>query len=235
MAKCIPTTKTCHQILDLIDKYAYQKSWNGGRDMYVHTTFDPTSTHALYGVHKAEVDRYKQRIKDIGGKYIRVVSAQCRDYKIICFALEITPQEALEEKMRKEQEERMQRAYESKLVEIEASILLPNAGATNPDAQKKFARMLLNGDLDPLLPFESYAFIDTPTDKDEQRIYDIINKANRGHPGCVGMVTNNKYKMIELAEQMNKSIKGEDKRMRRRAACLKYGLNFLAKCFEKAS
>ena len=137
--------------------------------------------------------------------------------------------------MAKEREERFQQAYESKLAEIEASILLPNAGATNEWAQQNFARMLLDGSLDPLLPFEAYVFIDQPTDKDEQRIFDIVNKANRGYIGCVGMVTNNKSKMIDLASQMNKAIKGEDKRMRRRAACLKYGLKFLAKCFEHAA
>lgn len=227
MAKCTPTTKTCDQIKNLICPY-YTPS------MYVKTTCDPYTTHALYGVAKDDVDKYKQRIKDIGGKYIRVVSAQWKGFKIICFALEITPQEALEVKMEEDRKARWQQAYESKLAEIEASILLPEAGATNKQAQQNFARMLLNGDLDPLLPFESYAFLDQPIDKDEQRIYDIVNKANRGYVGCVGMVTNNRHKMVELASQMNKAIKGEDKRARRRAACLKYGLNFLAKCFEKA-
>ena len=228
MAKCIPTTKSCNEIKNLICPYYTP-------NMYVQqTTFDPYTTHALYVVHKDEVDKYKSRIKEIGGKYIRVVSAYCKDYKIICFALEITPQEALAEKIKKDQEEKWRQAYESKLAEIDASILLPEAGATNKEAQKEFARMLLNGDLDPLLPFESYAFLDKPTDKDEMRIYDIVNKANRDYGGCVGMITNNRRKMVELAEQMNKAIKGEDKRMRRKAACLKYGLKFLAKCFEHA-
>lgn len=231
MAKCTPTTKSCAQILNLIIDPALA----AGRGMHVQTTFDPVTTHALYGVLKTSLDYWKDRVKAIGGKYIRVVSAHCKDYKIICFALEITPQEALEVKMEEERKVRWQQAYESKLVEIEASILLPEAGATNKQAQQNFARMLLNGDLDPLLPFESYAFLDQPTDKDEQRIYDIVNKANRGYAGCVGMVTNNKNKMLELASQMNKAIKGEDKRARRRAACLKYGLNFLAKCFEKTT
>ena len=237
MSKVVPTTKSCHEILDLIDKYAYQRSWNGGRDLRVQTTFDPISTHALYGVKNdpSDVEHYKNRIKEIGGKYIRVLAAGCKDYRIICFALEITPQEALAEKMKKEKEERFQRAYESKLSEIETSILLTDVGATSPSGQKNFANYLLDGRLDPLLPFESYVFIDEPTDKDEQRIYDIVKKANAGCPGCVGMVTTNIYKMIDLAKQMNKKITGEDKRARRKAACLKYGLNFLAKFFEKVA
>lgn len=232
MAKVTPTTKTCNEICRLITGYdcdCYRK--------YVQTTFDYTSTHALYGVVKSEVDYYKDKIKSIGGKYIRVVSSRDRsnDYRVICFALEITPQEALAEKMKKEKEERLQRAYESKLSEIETSILLTDVGATSPSGQKNFANYLLDGRLDPLLPFESYVFIDEPTDKDEQRIYDIVKKANAGCPGCIGMVTTNIYKMIDLAKQMNKKITGEDKRARRKAACLKYGLNFLAKCFEKVA
>ena len=232
MAKVTPTTKTCDEICRLIAGYScdhYRK--------YVQTTFDPVSTHALYGVVKSEVDYYKDKIKSIGGKYIRVVSGRDRsnDYRVICFTLEITPQEVLAEKMKKEKEERFQRAYESKLSEIETSILLTDVGATSPSGQKNFANYLLDGRLDPLLPFESYVFIDEPTDKDEQRIYDIVKKANAGCPGCIGMVTTNIYKMIDLAKQMNKKITGEDKRARRKAACLKYGLNFLAKCFEKVA
>lgn len=228
MAKVTPTTKSCNEILELIDNDYFTKK-------YVRTTFDPVSTHALYNVRKSEVDACKARIKSIGGKYIRVVSTGSKEYKIICFALEITPQEALAEKMKKEREARYRQAWDSKFAEIEASILLPNAGATNELGKKQFCTYLLNGDLDPLLPFESYVFLDTPADKDERRIYDIINKANDGHAGCVGMVTTARYKMQELAERMNKSITDEDKRARRRAACLKYGLNFLAKCFEHAA
>lgn len=228
MSKFTPTTKSCSEILKLIDGDYYTKK-------YVQLVYDPYDTHALYGVHVDEVDKFKERIKSIGGKYIRVVSAQWKGFKIICFALEITPQEALAVKMEKEQKERYQQAWDSKFAEIEASILLPNAGATNLSGKKNFCTYLLNGDLDPLLPFESYVFIDQPTDKDEKRIFDIIEKANRGKPGCVGMVTINRYKMYDLAVQMNKAITDEDKRMRRKAACLKYGLKFLAKCFEKAT
>lgn len=237
MSKVTPTTKSCHEILDLIDKYAYQRSWNGGRNLYVQTTFDPVSTHALYGVKNdpSDIEHYKNRIKEIGGKYIRVLAAGCKDYRIICFALEITPQEALAEKMKKEKEERYQKAYESKLSEIQTSILLNDVGATNTKGQENFAHYLLDGQLDPFLPFESYVFIDEPNDKDEMRIYDIIRKANAGYDGCVGMVTCNIWKMIDLAKDMNKKITNEDKRSRRHSACIKYGLNFLAKCFEKVA
>lgn len=73
-----------------------------------------------------------------------------------------------------------------------------------------------------------------PLGKDQKRIYDIVEKANRGCPGCMGMVTTNRFKMIELATLMNKKITDEDKRARRKDACLAYGLKFLARCFEKS-
>jgi len=230
MAKVTPTTKTCNEICRLITGYDCDRYHK-----YVQTTFDPISTHALYGVLREEVDYYKDKVKSIGGKYIRVVGRRDNDYKIICFALEITPQEALAEKMKKEKEERMAAAYESKLVEVKESILLHNAGATNEAGLKNFANYLLNGTLDPLLPFESYVFMDEPTDKDEKRIYDIVKKANMDCYGQVGMVTTRLWKMCDLARLMNSKITDEDKRARRRAACIKYGLNFLAKCFEKTA
>ena len=230
MAKVTPTTKTCNEICRLItgqDCNHYRK--------YVQTTFDPTSTHALYGVVKSEVDYYKDKIKSIGGKYIRVVGGRDRsnDYRVICFALEITPQEATKKQMEEDAEKRRAQALESKQHEVDDSIILRNAGATSELGKKRFVNYLMNGALDPLLPLESYVLLETPTNKDEQRIYDIVQKANVGLPGCVGMVTTNRSKMIDLATQMNKKITGEDKRLRRKAACLKYGLKFLAECFER--
>lgn len=230
MAKVTPTTKSCNEICRLItghDCSQYRK--------YVQTTFDPTSTHALYGVVKSEVDYYKEKIKSIGGKYIRVVGGRDRsnDYRVICFALEITPQEAVKKQMEEDAEKRRAQALESKQHEVDDSIILQNAGATSELGKKRFVNYLMNGALDPLLPLESYVLLETPTNKDEQRIYDIVQKANMGLPGCVGMVTTNRIKMVELATQMNKKITGEDKRLRRKAACLKYGLKFLAECFEK--
>lgn len=226
MAKGVPTTKSCDQIKNLICPCCTPS-------MYVQTTFDSTTTHALYGVLSSEVDRYKDKIKSIGGKYIRVVRAGGRDNKIICFRLEATQQEITAKKMREDAEKKRAEALETKKCEVNESIILQNAGATSELGKSRFAGYLLDGSLDPLLPLESYVLLEDPTDKDEKRIYDIVQKANAGFPGCVGMVTTQRCKMIQLAEQMNKAITGEDKRLRRKAACLKYGLKFLASCFEK--
>ena len=195
MAKVTPTTKSCNEICRLItgsDCNQYRK--------YVQTTFDYTSTHALYGVVKGEVDYYKDKIKSIGGKYIRVVGGRDRsnDYRVICFALEITPQEATRKQMEEDAERRRAQALESKQHEVDDSIILQNAGATSELGKKRFVNYLMNGALDPLLPLESYVLLETPTNKDEQRIYDIVQKANTGLPGCVGMVTTNRSKMIDL-------------------------------------
>lgn len=230
MAKVIPTTKSCSQICCLLT--GSEGSAYYGK--YVDTTLDPKATHALYGITDDEVDFYKEKIKSIGGKYIRVVGRDSKYRRIIHFRLTITPQEELEAKMALEAQERKRQAYESKLTEIKLSPMLIAVGATNENAQKEFARRLLHGDLDPLLPFESYVVLEPPHDKDEKRIVDIINKANVGLSNCVGMCTtsNAGIKMRELAERMNKSITDEDKRARRRAACLHYGLKFLAECFK---
>ena len=228
MAKVIPTTKSCSEICRLLT--GSEGSAYYGK--YVNTTFDPKSTHALYGVREDEVDFYKAKIKSIGGKYIRVVGRDSKYRNIICFALAITPQEELEVKMKLEAEERKRQAFESKLTEIKLSPMLISVGATNELAQKLFANYLLDGTLDPLLPFESYVILEKPRDKDEKRVVDIINKANAECVGCVGMVTTLISKMIDLAEQMNKAIKDESKRARRRAACLHYGLKFLAERFK---
>ena len=234
MAKVIPTTKSCSQILGLICGAGYS---GFGNRMYVQTTFDPTSTHALYGVTRNEADSYVSKIKSIGGKYIRVVKGRREmnnPYVVICFALAITPAEQLKVKMELEENERRQQAFDSKLTEIKLSPMLIAVGATNEKAQMQFARRLLYGDLDPLLPFESYVVFEPPRDKDEKRIIDIINKANAGFANCVGMCTtsNAGIRMRDLAERMNRSITDEDKRARRRAACLHYGLKFLAECFK---
>ena len=230
MAKVTPTTKSCSEI-------CYLLTGSGGScyGKYVQTTYDPTSTHALYGVTRDETDYYKDKIKSIGGKYIRVVKGhdKTNPYVVICFALEITPQEATKKQMEEDAEKRRAEALESKKCEVNESIILQNAGATSELGKSRFAGYLLDGSLDPLLPLESYVLLETPTNKDEKRIYDIVQKANAGLGGCVGMVTTQRCKMIQLAENMNKAITGEDKRLRRKAACLKYGLKFLAKCFEK--
>lgn len=225
MAKNPPTTKTNYEIENLLGINC--------TTLHVKTVFDPVQTHCLSGVPSYNVDSWKERIKKIGGKHLRVV-VNAYGVTTICFRLEATQQEALEEKMKKDAEEKRKIAYESKLTEINYSILLQNAGATSERGKQNFARYLLNPEiLDPMVPFESYVWIDQPSDKDEKRIYDIVNKANQGYPGCVGMVTTQMYKMKELACQMNNAITDENKRMRRRAAALKYGLKFLADCFMK--
>lgn len=229
MSKVTPTTKSCDEICRLLTGYSCNHY-----SMYVQTTFDPVSTHALYGVPnvQSEIDYWKGKVKSIGGKYIRVVGKKHANCKIICFALEITPQEALAVKMKEDEEKKILAARESKTCEVNESIIIQQAGATSELGKRRFVNYLLDPEiLDPLLPLESYVLLEDPKDKDESRIYDIVKKANAGHVGCVGMVTTERSKMIDLATQMNKKITGEDKRMRRRAACLKYGLKFLAKCF----
>lgn len=123
---------------------------------------------------------------------------------------------------------------DAKCQEISLSPAIFAARATNVVAQRRFAVLLLQGNmLDMSQPYESYIILEPPNGKDEQRIYDIVKKANMNQAGCVGMISLNVSKMIDLAVQMNHLITNEDKRARRRAACLKYGLKFLAKCFEK--
>ena len=92
MAKIIPTTKSCSQICYLLT--GSEGSAYYGK--YVDTTLDPKATHALYGINDDEVDFYKEKIKSIGGKYIRVVGRDSKYRRIIHFRLTITPQEELE-------------------------------------------------------------------------------------------------------------------------------------------
>lgn len=232
MSKVTPTTKSCNEICRLITGSGCN-TWG----KYVQDTFDPVSTHALYGITKDEVDLYKEKIKAIGGKYIRVVSNRhdkSNHYRVICFALEITPQEALAVKVEEEKKRKYEEALASKIQEIAISPMAIAVGATNEIAQKRFAKYLLDDSiLDPLLPYEAYIILPKPVGKDENRIYDIVKKANAGCTHCVGMVTLCIADMVALAMRMNHAITDEDKRARRRAACLKYGLKFLAKCFEK--
>ena len=234
MAKIVPTTKSCDEICRMI--IGNEGSRYYGK--FVDTTCcHPPATHIFYGVNDDTdtVEFYKNKIKSIGGKHIRLLNIRdSKNRRAISFALPITPQEELEVKMAHEAKEREKQAYESKLTEIKLSPMLIAVGATNEKAQEQFARRLLNGYLDPLLPFESYVVFEPPRDKDEKRIIDIINKANAGFANCVGMCTtsNAGIKMRDLAERMNNAITDENKRARRRAACLHYGLKFLAECFK---
>lgn len=224
MAKNPPTTKTNYEIENLLGINC--------TTLHVKTVFDPVQTHCLSGVPSYNVDSWKERIKKIGGKHLRVV-VNAYGVTTICFRLEATQQEITAKKMKEAEEKKRAEALASKKLEIDESIVLQNAGATSELGKSRFAGYLIDGSLDPLLPLESYVLLDDPTDKDEKRIVDIVNKANSTYPGCIGMVTTNRSKMIDLARQMNKAITSEDKRLRRKAACLKYGLKFLAECFEK--
>ena len=215
------TTKTCREIENIL---------NVSYGMYVQTIADPHQTHALYGVSKDNLEHWKEKIKSIGGKSLRVVTNHY-GYKIVCFRLDATPQEETAKKIADEKLKRYEAAYESKLNEIALNPMVVAVGATNLRGQKYLAKMWLDGDLDTLLPLESYIIIEQPNGKDEKRIYDIISKANAGFKDCSGMISCNIIQMEELARRMNKSITDEDKRARRRAACLRYGLNFLAKIF----
>ena len=85
MAKCIPTTKSCAEIATLLHGYHGQ---------YVQTTYDPVSTHAVYGFTRDMKDELKERVKAIGGKYIRFLAANNRNLIIspadTCSCLRIT-------------------------------------------------------------------------------------------------------------------------------------------------
>lgn len=74
-----------------------------------------------------------------------------------------------------------------------------------------------------------------PTNKDEERIYSIIQKASGSSmPASLKMIDSDSklMKAYKLADQMNSKITDGIKRVKRKEACEKYGLIFLAKCFE---
>lgn len=111
-----------------------------------------------------------------------------------------------------------------------AAVEAEAAGATSELGIRRFVNYLKDGSVCGAVV--DLIKLPQPVGKDQRRIYDIVEKANRGCLGCKGMVTTNRTKMIELATLMNKKITDEDKRIRRKDACLAYGLKFLAKCFE---
>ena len=227
MAKCIPTTKSNAEILALLGASSiYQTSIQA-------TPFHEKFTHALYGLRydKDIIDTWKERIKKIGGKHISCVKSNA-GYAVFYFALPITSQELTKKKMEDDQKAKLAAAVESKFQEIKSIVECLRLDATYEPGQRSLARYLANGDLDQLLPLESYILLDSPANKDEKRIYDIVAKANMNFPHCLGMVSVRQCDMIKLAHRMNDSITDEDKRLRRKAACLKYGLKFLAKCFD---
>lgn len=87
MRKCVPTAKSCAEIAELLNCRSGQ---------YVQTTFDPVSTHAVYGFRRSEKDELKRRVKAIGGKYIRFVKPYDPTLIVCCFALGRTPVEEAE-------------------------------------------------------------------------------------------------------------------------------------------
>ena len=54
---------------------------------YTQKLFDPVQTHAVYGVTLSRVDKVKEIIKKHGGKRLRMVTANCKAFRIICFKL----------------------------------------------------------------------------------------------------------------------------------------------------
>lgn len=231
MADLKPTQRPVYEIADMLGCSSYSTC----NCPYLQSIISSTCTHVLNMVPESMLDHWKDQIKKIGGKKLKVAKAHTAPYKVIYFTLYMTPQEETKLKMEKEAAERKQQALESKFMEIKLSPMLNAVGATDETAQRAFAARLLNGSLDPLVPFEAYVVLEPPRDKDERRIIDIINKSNDGYAGCVGMCTLGSAvnHMVDLAKRMNKSITDEDKRERRRAACLHYGLKFLANCFTK--
>lgn len=223
MSKKIPTTKTSSEILHLIA--------GSSTKMYVQPLCDPIDTHGLYGCYASDVPMLKEKIKAIGGKYIRVVKATFSECRIICFRLDATPEEIAKKAEVEAREKRQQEILEDLFHQISESVIINALGAVNTDGHKALARLYVNSRVDTTKPLESYVVLDEPTTKDEKRIYDIVSKANAGRHGCIGLVSNNIGKMLDLANAMNGKIKDEDKRLRRRDACLKYGFKFLADCF----
>jgi hypothetical protein len=64
----------------------YCKDWLSRTGRYVQTTFDPVSTHALYGVYSSEREAWKSRLKNNKGiTRIRMIYANSKAFTIICF------------------------------------------------------------------------------------------------------------------------------------------------------
>ena len=222
MAKCIPTTKSCAEIATLLHCYHGQ---------YVQTTYDPVSTHAVYGFTRDMKDELKERVKAIGGKYIRFLAANNRNLIICCFALARTPEEEAKVKAAAEAKARYEAKYEKLVADL--TVVANENGVYDKYAITRTATSLMNGSLSSDVdPAEYFRYMRKPVGKDEQRIYDIVCKAcNNSLPriACA-----NRSKMANLAERMNKSIKDEAKRIERKAACDSYGLTFLGSWFSRA-
>lgn len=96
----------------------------------------------------------------------------------------------------------------------------------------KVLRDIFRGNYDISVGLKNLLELPIPTNKDEQRIYDIIAKSKRDLGGFVSVLGLDPFKPSKLASNMNAKITGEEKRQARKNAALKYGLPFLAKYFE---
>lgn len=64
----------------------YCGSWLDRTGMYVQTTFDPVTTHALYGVPSSKREEWKALLRrNKGITRVRMIYANSKAYTIICF------------------------------------------------------------------------------------------------------------------------------------------------------
>lgn len=52
---------------------------------YFQSLFDPTQTHAIYGITKDDLEHYKEQLKKLGANKFRAVTASSKHLKILCF------------------------------------------------------------------------------------------------------------------------------------------------------
>jgi len=55
--------------------------------MYIKELFDPVQTHAVYGVNVAIADEVKFALKQAGATRFRIVNANMKGLKIVCFKM----------------------------------------------------------------------------------------------------------------------------------------------------
>jgi len=73
----------------------------------------------------------------------------------------------------------------------------------------------------------------SPVGKDQQRIYDIVKKSVPAWaPADPSLAP--RAALVKLATSMNDKITSEEKRRARFAACVHYGMPWLAECFSAA-
>lgn len=61
------------------------KNWFSNSRYYIQELFDPIQTHAVYNVPKEEVDTVKKILYQNGATRLRVVRANSKDLRIVCF------------------------------------------------------------------------------------------------------------------------------------------------------